>query len=145
MRHHVTALGLALCGGILVLGCAPQDKTTPKADEKVAKKDEPQAKSKHSGWWCTEHGIPEDECLMCLHSEDDLKKKGDWCEKHEYAKSQCFACNPKLKEKYAAQYRAKYGKEPPEADENPAKRDEEKDGDKKDAGKKDPETKDGKK
>jgi hypothetical protein len=56
---------------------------------------------------------------MCLHSEDELKKKGDWCEKHEYCKSQCFGCDPKLRERYAAQYKAKYGKEPPEPTDNP--------------------------
>jgi hypothetical protein len=48
----------------------------------------------------------------------DFKKKGDWCEEHDRAKSQCFICNPKLKDKYAALYRAKYGKEPPEPTDN---------------------------
>ena len=46
----------------------------------------------------------------------EYKKKGDWCKEHDRAKSQCFICNPKLKEKYAAEYRAKYGKEPPPID-----------------------------
>jgi hypothetical protein len=77
------------------------------------------AETPHQGWWCDEHGIPEDECIMC---NDKLKKEakanGDWC-KHERAKSQCFACDPKLKETYAAKYRAKYpGKEPPPATDN---------------------------
>ena len=40
--------------------------------------------------------------------------KGDWCDKHDRAKSQCFICDPGLREKFAAEYRAKYGKEPPE-------------------------------
>jgi hypothetical protein len=44
----------------------------------------------------------------------ERKKAGDWCEKHDRAKSQCFLCDPSLKERYAAVYRAKYGKEPPE-------------------------------
>ena len=43
----------------------------------------------------------------------ECKAKGDWCEKHHRAKSQCFICDPSLKEKYAAKYRARYGKEPP--------------------------------
>ena len=131
----------ALLTALALVGCQDKATTPPASTTTTVMK---QA-HKHGAWWCREHGIPEHECLMCLHGEDELKKKGDWCEKHEYAKSQCFACNPKLKEKYAAQYRAKYGKEPPEADENPAKRDEEKDGDKKDAGKKETEAKDGKK
>lgn len=41
------------------------------------------------------------------------KDKGDWCEKHDRAESQCFICHPEYKEKFAAKYRAKYGKEPP--------------------------------
>jgi hypothetical protein len=111
---------LALAAGLTALGC--QDKPAP---ESGGAKTTPVAKpgGKHEHWWCREHGIPEHECLMCLHSEEELKKKGDWCETHEYAKSQCFACNPALKERYAAQYRAKYGKEPPEPEENPGKPD----------------------
>src|SRR5262249_61462164 len=94
-------------------GCT---KGTPKA-EPTGGRTAPAAGKKghdHGEWWCAEHGIPEHECLMCLHSEADLKKKGDWCTEHQFAKSQCFKCDPSLKEKYAAKYRAKYGKEPPE-------------------------------
>ena len=43
-----------------------------------------------------------------------FQDKGDWCKEHDRAKSQCFICDPGLKEKYAAAYKAKYGKEPPE-------------------------------
>ena len=43
-----------------------------------------------------------------------FQDKGDWCREHNRAQSQCFICDPKLKDKYAAEYRAKYGKEPPE-------------------------------
>jgi hypothetical protein len=50
--------------------------------------------------------------------KQEAKAKGDWC-KHNRAKSQCFACNPGLKETFAAKYRAKYpGKEPPPPTEN---------------------------
>ena len=52
--------------------------------------------------------------VMCsLAVEKECKARGDWCEKHDRAKSQCFKCDPSLKEKFAAKYRAKYGKEPP--------------------------------
>jgi hypothetical protein len=109
-----------MLAGFLLVGC--NDASTKKADSGTATATTTVAAAtnapKHSGWWCTEHGIPEEECLVCLHSEEDLKKKGDWCE-HNFAKSQCFACNPKMKEHFAAKYRAKYGKEPPPADENP--------------------------
>ena len=71
------------------------------------------------GWWCDEHGVPEAECSMCsLKVAKELKAKGDWCDEHERAKSQCFLCDPSLREKSAARYRAKYGKEPPEPTEN---------------------------
>jgi hypothetical protein len=83
-----------------------------KHDADVAKKPHD-----HSGWWCDEHGIPEAECSMCSAKvASEAKKKGEWCEEHDRAKYQCFKCDPKLKEKYAAKYRAKYGKEPPPID-----------------------------
>lgn len=108
---------VALVAGLGLLGCDNKPATNPGGSgTTTAAKRAP----KHAGYWCREHGIPEEECLMCNYSEEELKKKGDWCEIHEYAKSQCFGCNPKLKERYAAQYRAKFGKEPPEPDENPA-------------------------
>jgi hypothetical protein len=67
------------------------------------------------GWWCDEHGVKEAECSMCnAKVAKECQDKGDWCKEHNRAKSQCFICNPDLKEKYAADYRAKYGKEPPE-------------------------------
>ena len=48
-----------------------------------------------------------------IESGSKAAAKGDWCAKHDRAKSQCFICDPLRKEKYAAKYRAKYGKEPP--------------------------------
>src|SRR5438094_5107623 len=111
---------IAIGGGVLaafvlaVAGCQPpEDKSTKdsggkKEEAKVEKK------VKHDKWWCDEHGIPEKECSMCNPDvEKECKAKGDWCEKHDRAKSQCFICDPSLKEKFAARYRAKYGKEPP--------------------------------
>jgi hypothetical protein len=72
----------------------------------------------HSGWWCDEHGVPEEICGQCnAKYAAECKKKGDWCEKHDRPDSQCFICHPELKEKFAAQYRAKYGKEPPPMEE----------------------------
>jgi hypothetical protein len=68
----------------------------------------------HGGWWCDEHGVPEAECSVCdAKVAAEFKKKGDWCEKHDRALSQCFICTPKAKDRYAAIYRAKEGKEPP--------------------------------
>lgn len=88
-------------------------------DHKHGKKDEgDEGHVSTDGWWCNGHGLPEEECSMCSAKvEKEAKAKGDWCEMHNRAKSQCFICDPKLKEKYAARYRARYGKEPPLTDE----------------------------
>lgn len=114
-----STLALAAAAVLIVSGCG-------KTEDKAAKKDTPKdkgtevAKGKHEGWWCEEHGIPEEECSAC---NDKIlkahKDKGDICKEHpDRAASQCFICNPKQSELYAAKYRTKYGKEPPPAKEN---------------------------
>jgi hypothetical protein len=96
---------------ILVLSAAG----CPQNEVKKSQQTDTEAKAKHDGWWCDEHGIPEGECSMCSAKvAKAFKAKGDWCEQHNRAKSQCFKCDPSLKEVYAAKYRAHYpGKEPP--------------------------------
>lgn len=117
-------IGLSLFVGLALLagGCSPSGSTGSQAkdtgkDKKgqvVRSDDKKDGSAKHGAWWCGEHGIPEAECSMCsAKAAADFKKKGDWCDKHDRAMSQCFICDPKLKEKYASVYRAKYGKEPP--------------------------------
>ncbi|HEX5443746.1 MAG TPA: RND transporter [Pirellulales bacterium] len=72
------------------------------------------------GWWCAEHGVPEEICAQCSTKlAAQFKAKSDWCQEHDRPESQCFVCNPDLEQKFAAQYEAKYGKKPPhpEADE----------------------------
>lgn len=137
------ALAAMMVAGLIVAGCGqPGDKDKPKADKadkakaegdkaketKVAKEEE---KGKHEGWWCDDHGIPEKECSLCSQAvEKEAKAKGDWCNKHNRALSQCFYCNPDRRAFYAAQYKAKYGKEPPsipEFDEKKDKKEKEKD------------------
>jgi cobalt-zinc-cadmium efflux system membrane fusion protein len=79
----------------------------------------------HSGWWCEEHGVPEEACGQCSAKVAvESKKKGDWCKEHDRPDSQCFLCHPELKERFAAQYRAKYGKEPPPTEDDTSKKDE---------------------
>jgi hypothetical protein len=68
----------------------------------------------HDGWWCDEHGVPEEACALCDSKlAAEFQKKGDWCKEHDRPDSQCFVCHPELAEKFAAQYVAKYGKQPP--------------------------------
>src|SRR5262245_45271634 len=68
----------------------------------------------HDGWWCDEHGVPEDECGQCNSKlAGEFQKKGDWCREHDRPDSQCFICHPELEAKFAARYEAKTGKKPP--------------------------------
>ncbi|MBL9125378.1 MAG: hypothetical protein JNG90_17200 [Planctomycetaceae bacterium] len=68
----------------------------------------------HGAWWCDEHGVPEEVCALCDPKlVAGFKANDDWCEKHERPDSQCFACHPEREAEFAAQYEAKYGKQPP--------------------------------
>lgn len=68
----------------------------------------------HGGWWCIEHGIPEEDCSMCSSTAaEKFKEKGDWCQEHNRAESQCFKCDPTRAEKFAQLYEAKFGEKPP--------------------------------
>ena len=68
----------------------------------------------HGGWWCAEHGVPEDDCSLCSSTAAvAFKAKGDWCEEHNCAESQCFQCDPSRAEKFAKLYEAKFGTKPP--------------------------------
>jgi hypothetical protein len=113
---------LALPALFVLIGC---NKETPKAEGPKDKPSQVAEKSAHdhSGWWCDEHGVPEEVCGQCSAKvAAEFKKKGDWCKEHDRPDSQCFICHPELKERFAAQYRAKYGKEPPPT-EDEAKKD----------------------
>jgi hypothetical protein len=98
-------------GALFLAGCGKPKASGPDS----AATDVSNGAGPHGDWWCTEHGIPEEMCSMCSAKyAQQCKDKGDWCEEHNRAKSQCFKCDPSLKEKFAAMYRAKYpGKEPP--------------------------------
>jgi cobalt-zinc-cadmium efflux system membrane fusion protein len=122
------SLVLALATAVLAVGCGPTDHKDGPAK---GKRKQPQEKAvaaeghDHSGWWCDEHGIPEEICGQCnAKYAAECKKKGDWCKEHDRPDSQCFLCHPELKEKFAAQYRAKYGKEPPPTEDDEGKKDE---------------------
>jgi len=122
------AAGLGLFGALALVAGGCGDAGTKGAKGKdggtaVAQKDGQGKKAHdHSGWWCDEHGILEEECSMCSSKvAKEFKDKGDWCDKHDRAKSQCFVCDPSLKDKFAAKYRAKYGKEPPPIEEEKGK------------------------
>lgn len=119
---------LLLVAGLLVssTGCGKDDKKGGDAQAKAkddhkdhknhtkgGKTEISKSDTKHDGWWCQEHGVPEELCSLC---SDELtaksKKEGDWCKLHDRAKSQCFKCEPGLYKKYEAMYEAKFGKKP---------------------------------
>lgn len=68
----------------------------------------------HEGWWCNEHGVPEEICAQCnTKLIADFKAKNDWCEKHNRPESQCFICHPEKEAEFADLYYAKFNKKPP--------------------------------
>jgi len=72
----------------------------------------------HGGWWCGEHGVPEEVCSMCsAKAAAKFKEEGDWCDEHNRAESQCFKCDPTRAEKFAKLYEAKIGGQPPKPSE----------------------------
>lgn len=116
---------LLTCGAYFAIGCGktepnPTEKggadATPMSSEKHDRDDDHAAHEGHShdGWWCDEHGVPEEVCAQCDSKvAAKFQKDGDWCQEHDRPQSQCFVCDPKKAEPFIAQYKAKYGKEPP--------------------------------
>ena len=122
----VTILVPTLSLGLFVLsGCNADSETTTSQDSHDDHDDEhghdhegdhdhASTDDDHSGWWCNEHGVPEEECALCETSlVADFKAKGDWCDEHNRPDSQCFIHHPENFEIFAARYEAKYGKQPP--------------------------------
>lgn len=135
-----SAFALFAAIAVLASGCG---KDQPVGETKGSEKDRPVAKNDgykghdpkdppkadpkddHSGWWCNEHALPEDVCDLCHKKyRESEKAKGNWCE-HNRVKTSCFKCNPGLKEKYAAEYKAKFSKDPPPTEEEEEKKKEE--------------------
>jgi hypothetical protein len=114
-------LVLVLAVGACAAGCG---RTKDQGEKGHGKPTQVAARSEghdHSGWWCAEHGVPEEICGLCNPKyAAECKKKGDWCPEHDRPESQCFLHHPELKARFAALYRAKYGKEPPPTEEEEA-------------------------
>ena len=99
-------LGIA-CAGLAGCGQAT-DKGVTTAPVKQA------AAHSHEGWWCAEHGVPEEVCAQCNKKvAGEFKTKGDWCQEHDCPESQCFACHPEKEADFVVLYEAKYGSKPP--------------------------------
>jgi cobalt-zinc-cadmium efflux system membrane fusion protein len=109
--------GVLMVSGLTVAGCgmSPEKSPTVAAPTKATASEG----HSHDGWWCDEHGVPEDVCAQCnAKLVADFKSKGDWCKEHERPESQCFICHPEKEDEFAARYEAKYGKKPPKPHES---------------------------
>ena len=105
-------LGCLVAIAVLVSGCG-QPGSSGGGGQAAHTSSEPD-KVMHTGWWCAEHGLPEEDCSMCSAKvAAKYKAKIDWCDKHNRAESQCFICDPSRAEKFEKLYVAKEGKSPP--------------------------------
>ena len=114
-RSILFSFSLVLLFAVGCTGSAPPDatKNDKPATSTGAAADKKSAHT-HDDWWCDEHGVPEEVCGLCNSKlAAEFQKKGDWCKEHDRPDSQCFLCHPELEAKFAAQYEAKYGKQPP--------------------------------
>lgn len=113
VKNYASVFALLIASALLFTGCGGEKTDSKEKGEN--KSQETSTKSgDHSGWWCKEHAIPEEECSMCsAEAAKKCKEAGDWCEEHNRAESQCFICNPKRAEKFSKLYEAKFGKKPP--------------------------------
>jgi cobalt-zinc-cadmium efflux system membrane fusion protein len=113
LQNPMTLIALALVAlGIGLAGCSQAPPSAPPAAQ-TAGAGHSHGHS-HDGWWCDEHGVPEEVCALCNSKvAADFQAKGDWCKEHDRPDSQCFICHPEKEAEFAAQYEAKYGKQPP--------------------------------
>ena len=119
-RNGMAAAALFAVLGLAMTGCGNKPADPAQAEQSSAPNAQAAVETDHShgGWWCVEHGVPEEVCTRCSPQlAADFQKKGDWCKEHNRPESQCFICHPDLKAKFAAQYEAKTGHKPPEAGE----------------------------
>lgn len=109
---------LSLTLALTLSGCGTSPNNAgPAATPPVTASDE--VGHSHDGWWCNEHGVPEEVCAQCSTKlAAEFKAQGDWCDEHDVPESQCFVCHPEEEQKFAAQYEAKYGKQPPARDDS---------------------------
>ena len=117
------SMAVVVWGTLILSGCGQQGANT--APESVAHEagdghehegDHDHGEDGHNlhGYWCVEHGVPEAICGQCDNKlAAEFQQKGDWCEEHNRPDSQCFIHHPELKDKFIAQYEAKFGEKPP--------------------------------
>jgi cobalt-zinc-cadmium efflux system membrane fusion protein len=109
--RNVVAVGAMVITSLAVFGCSKSGDTQVGGIPATETSNEDHS---HEGWWCSEHGVPEEICALCSTKiAADFKAKGDWCEEHDRPDSQCFLCHPEKEGEFAALYVAKFGEQPP--------------------------------
>lgn len=112
LMKQMTACGVLMVAFIGIAGCGKPAAKSP-VTAAPARETSSDGHS-HDGWWCDEHGVPEDVCAQCnAKLVADFKARGDWCKEHDRPESQCFVCHPEKEAEFAARYEAKFGKKPP--------------------------------
>src|SRR3954454_5459088 len=108
--RNIQLMAALLVVAVSVTACSKSSSTGPASSAGVKEV----AGHTHEGWWCDEHGVPEEVCAQCnTKLIADFKAKNDWCATHNRPESQCFICHPEKEGKFAALYEAKLGKKPP--------------------------------
>jgi cobalt-zinc-cadmium efflux system membrane fusion protein len=108
MLKRFSMMMAVVAGTAYVAGCSKTESPLAVAATNVFET------TQEDGWWCDEHGVPEEVCTRCNPKlVADFKAKGDWCTKHDCPDSQCFICHPEREAEFAALYEAKYGHAPP--------------------------------
>jgi hypothetical protein len=114
MRRNLCCCLVAASLAIAAVGCARSASTEKAAEATPTEATKTATAHTHDGWWCNEHGVPEEVCGQCnAKLAADYQKKGDWCQQHDRPDSQCFVCHPELEARFAAQHEAKLGTKPP--------------------------------
>ena len=113
-RNWSAMFGMLTAIVVVTSGCSQSGSESGSSSTSVAEDAHDDNGHDHGGWWCAEHGVPEEECSLCSSkAANRFKEKGDWCEEHNRAKSQCFECDLSRAAKFAKLYEAKFGHAPP--------------------------------
>ena len=108
LKKQLSLVGVLAVAAACCFGC------NKAAENPTAAPANASSKAPGDGWWCAEHGMPEEICAQCSAKlAADFKAKGDWCKEHDRPESQCLICHPEKEAEFAAQYEAKYGQKPP--------------------------------
>lgn len=113
-NRSLAIIAITAVSGFTLSGCGQSAKDSATVTETSTKTSAAKAAIDDGGWWCEEHGVPEEECALCDPSlVAKFKEAGDWCDEHKRPESHCYLCSPARLDKFSARYEAKFGAKPP--------------------------------